>query len=236
MQKQELIYEGKAKKLFTCEDESLLIAQFKDDLTAFNAQKKSSELGKGSLNNKISTLIFELLSKKGIKTHLVETIDDTHQIIKKCQIIPLEVIVRNITAGSFSKKFGVAEGKELPSPIVEFCLKDDELEDPMMCKSHILALDLASNEELDFIKKTTLEINEIMKDFFKAANIILVDFKIEFGRLNNEIILADEISPDSCRLWDATTKEKLDKDRFRRDLGDVVSAYKDVLSRITGAK
>ncbi len=235
MQKQELLYEGKGKRLYKTEDENLLIAEFKDDLTAFNAQKKGNEEGKGSLNNQISTQLFELLQKNDIKTHLVKQLDSKHQLVKKCQIIPIEVVLRNIATGSLSKRLGIEDGKELPFALVEFYYKDDELNDPIINDEHCLMLDLVkSKSDLEELKRIGREINSILKNFFDFNDMILVDFKVEFGvDKDGNILLADEISPDSCRLWDKNTKEKLDKDIFRQGLGNVKRAYEEVLKRIS---
>ncbi|MBM0637653.1 phosphoribosylaminoimidazolesuccinocarboxamide synthase [Campylobacter sp. VicNov18] len=232
--KKEMLYEGKGKKIFKTEDENLLISEFKDDLTAFNAEKRGNESGKGSLNCKISTEIFRLLEKNGIKTHLIETISDTEQIIKKCKIVPIEVIVRNVATGSLTKRLGIEEGKILPFALVEFCLKDDALGDPFINDEHCLLLNLVPNEDcIGKIKDMARKINSILSAFFDAKNLRLVDFKIEFGfTQENELVLADEISPDSCRFWDKFSNEKLDKDRFRQDLGNVKMAYEEVLKRI----
>jgi phosphoribosylaminoimidazole-succinocarboxamide synthase len=237
VEKKELLYEGKAKKLYKTEDNNLLIAEFKDDLTAFNALKKGSEDGKGALNNKISTQLFKILEKNGIKTHLVETLDETHQLVKFCKIIPIEVIVRNIATGSLTKRLGITDGTTLPFPLVEFCYKNDDLEDPLLNDEHCLILNLVQDEGvLVTLKELARKINSILKDFFAKRDLILVDFKVEFGiDSSGEILLADEISPDSCRFWDAKTKEKLDKDRFREGLGSVKVAYEEVLNRILKA-
>lgn len=234
--KKELFYEGKGKKIFKTQDDDLFIAEFKDDLTAFNAEKKGKEEGKGKLNCKISTIIFELLKKNGIKTHLVKTISDNEQLIERCQIIPIEVLVRNIAAGSLSKRLGIKEGENLPFALVEFCLKDDKLGDPFINDEHCLLLNLVKDQnQIQTIKELARKINTILLDFFDQRNLKLVDFKIEFGlSKNQEIILADEISPDSCRLWDKNTNAKLDKDRFRQDLGNVKIAYEEILKRIMG--
>lgn len=237
MEKKELLYEGKAKKLYKTEDSNLLIAEFKDDLTAFNALKKGSEDGKGALNNKISTQLFKILEKNGIKTHLVKTLDETHQLVKFCKIIPIEVIVRNIATGSLTKRLGITDGTTLPFPLVEFCYKNDDLGDPLLNDEHCLILNLVQDEGvLVTLKELARKINSILKDFFAKRDLILVDFKVEFGiDSSGEILLADEISPDSCRFWDAKTKEKLDKDRFREGLGSVKVAYEEVLNRILKA-
>lgn len=234
MEKEALLYEGKGKRLYKTSDAHLLIAEFKDDLTAFNAEKRGSEAGKGALNNKISTQLFRILEEKGIATHLVKTLDDTHQLIKVCRIIPIEVVVRNVAAGSLVKRLGLKEGVELPFPLVEFYYKDDALGDPLINDEHCLVLGLVKSEsDLEALRRLGREINTTLKSFFMQRNLILVDFKVEFGvDQEGTILLADEISPDSCRFWDATTKEKLDKDRFRQGLGDVKVAYEEVLKRI----
>ncbi|MCZ6160369.1 phosphoribosylaminoimidazolesuccinocarboxamide synthase [Campylobacter ureolyticus] len=237
MTKDKLIYEGKAKKMWSVkEDDDLLIAEFKDSLTAFNGVKKAEESGKGALNNKISTEIFKLLEKHGIKTDLVKKIDDINQVVRKCEIIPLEVVVRNIATGSLTKRLGIKDGTILPFTLVEFCYKNDELNDPILNDDHCLLLDaVKTKDELEILKTEAKKINKILKDFFDKKNLKLVDFKIEFGKTKDgEIILADEISPDSCRFWDKNTNEKLDKDRFRQDLGNVKVAYEEVLRRILG--
>ena len=230
----ELLYEGKGKKLFATSNPNELISEFKDDLTAFNAEKKGSEKGKGALNCRISTIIFELLEKNDIKTHLIKTIDDNKQLIQKCKIIPIEVIVRNIATGSLSKRLGIKDGKVLDFALVEFCLKDDELGDPFINDEHCLLLNLVKDaKDIDNIKNIARKINQILKEFFDNKDLKLVDFKIELGyNSQNELVLADEISPDSCRFWDKYTNEKLDKDRFRQNLGNVKVAYEEVLKRI----
>lgn len=229
----EQLYEGKAKKVFKTDDESLYLIRYKDDATAFNGVKKGSITDKGVMNNEITTLLFNELGKAGIKHHLVEKLNDREQLVKVVKIVPLEVIIRNVAAGSFAKRYGVEEGTPLKQPTLEFCYKNDALNDPMLNESHIIALGIATEEELAVIKAQTMKINEILQNIFQKCNLILVDFKIEFGwTTDGEIILADEISPDCCRLWDATTNEKMDKDRFRRDLGNVEEAYQTVLSRL----
>jgi phosphoribosylaminoimidazole-succinocarboxamide synthase len=232
MEKKEMVYEGKAKRVFKMDDPDLFLISYKDDATAFNGLKKGTIVGKGVVNNRMSNYIFGILEKKGIPTHLVEEINERDTIVKSVKIVPLEVIVRNIAAGSFSKRFGVEEGRKLTNPTLEFCLKDDDLGDPMINDYQILALDLATKEELQTITDMTFKINEALKEFFLTIGVELVDFKIEFGRFHDQIILADEISPDTCRLWDVTTHEKLDKDRFRRDLGGVEEAYAEVMKRL----
>ncbi len=234
MQKLDKIYEGKAKVLYTTSDENLLIQYFKDDATAFNALKKAVIEGKGVLNNFISEFIMLELAKAGIPTHFVKRLSDREQLVKKAKIIPLEVIIRNIAAGSMAKRLGIEEGVLLSNPVFEICYKDDSLQDPIINDDHAIhVLKVVTKEQLDQIKKYSLEINQFLKKTFASINIKLVDFKIEFGfDASGNIILADEISPDSCRLWDSSTSEKLDKDRFRRDLGGLVEAYSDVASRL----
>lgn len=232
MEKKEMLYEGKAKKVFVTDNTDAYIVEYKDDATAFNGLKKGTITGKGVINNRMSNMMFAMLEKKGVPTHLIEELSDRETAVKKVEIVPLEVIVRNIAAGSFSKRFGVEEGRVLSCPTLEFCLKDDALGDPMINNSHILALDLATPEELETISTLTMKINEELKAFFLSIGIELVDFKIEFGRYHGQIILADEISPDTCRLWDVKTHDKLDKDRFRRDLGGVEEAYQEVMRRL----
>lgn len=235
MQKRELLYEGKAKKLYKTDDENLLIAEFKDDLTAFNALKKGKEEGKGALNAKISAKLFKLLEENGIKTHLVEVLDDTHHLVRNLEIIQIEVVVRNIAAGSLSKRLGIKEGKILPFSLVEFYYKNDDLGDPLINDEHALLLDLIEHEdELEELKRLGREINVILKSFFAKRGLNLVDFKLEFGKdENGNIYLADEISPDSCRFWDMQSGEKLDKDRFREGIGGIKVAYEEVLKRIS---
>ncbi len=230
--KKELLYEGKAKKVYLTDNEDQLIVDYKDDATAFNGLKKGSIENKGVVNNRMTNLVFKMLEKKGIPTHLIEEISDRETIVKKVEIVPLEVIVRNVAAGSFSKRFGVEEGTALLSPTLEFCYKNDDLGDPMINDYQIYALGLATREEIAQISDMTFKINEALCEFFKELNIKLIDFKIEFGRYHGQIILADEISPDTCRLWDAETNEKLDKDRFRRDMGNVEGAYAEVFKRL----
>ncbi|MCI1958681.1 MAG: phosphoribosylaminoimidazolesuccinocarboxamide synthase [Clostridia bacterium] len=232
MKKLEMLYEGKAKKVFKTDDENKLIVDYKDDATAFNGLKKGQIVGKGVINNKMTNIILQYLEKNGIETHYVKEISDRETIVKKVSIVPLEVIVRNVAAGSFSKRFGVEEGRALNNPILEFSYKNDALGDPMINTLQALAIGIATKEEIDSISKQALKINELLKKFFLEKDIKLIDFKIEFGRYDGRIILADEISPDTCRLWDVKTNEKLDKDRFRRDLGNVEEAYQEVWRRI----
>ncbi|MDD5423204.1 MAG: phosphoribosylaminoimidazolesuccinocarboxamide synthase [Candidatus Omnitrophota bacterium] len=232
MQKLKQIYEGKAKKLYETEDADLLIQEFKDDATAFDATKRGTILNKGVINNKLSEKIFTMLEKKGVPTHLVKRLNDRDMLIKKVKIVPIEVTIRNIVAGGMAKLLGLEEGIVLKEPVLEYHYKEDKLHDPLINDYHIKALDIATAKELDDISKYSFKINDVLKDFFDSKGLILVDFKLEFGRFKNKIILADEISPDTCRLWDKTTKEKLDKDRFRRDLGNVEEAYQEVLRRV----
>ena len=234
MQKLEQLYEGKAKKVFKTDDPELYIVDYKDDATAFNGLKKGTIAGKGVINNKMSNMLFKIMEQHGIPTHYVEELSDRETAVKKVQIVPLEVIIRNTAAGSFSKCYGVPEGKKLPVTVLEFSYKNDDLGDPLINDYHALAMELATPEEIDTIKKMAFKVNDVMKDFFKTLNIDLIDFKLEFGRFKGQIILADEISPDTCRFWDMTTGEKLDKDRFRRDMGGVEDAYKEVFARLTG--
>lgn len=231
-----MLYEGKAKKIFEAEDKDQVIIYYKDDATAFNGAKKSEISGKGVLNNSITTMIFELLHKNGIETHFIEKLSEREQLCKKVEIVPLEVIVRNVAAGSMAKRLGIEEGRELNTTIFEICYKNDEFGDPLINDYHAVALGLTTFEELKTMYDTTAKINNILKEFFLKQNIKLIDFKIEFGRFKGKVILADEISPDTCRFWDANTNEKLDKDRFRRDLGNVEEAYCEILKRLDNAK
>ena len=234
MKKLEQLYEGKAKKVFATDDPDIVIVDYKDDATAFNGLKKGTIAGKGVINNKMSNMMFKLMEQHGIPTHFVEEPSDRETAVKKVQIVPLEVIIRNTAAGSFSKRYGVPEGKKLPVTVFEFSYKNDDLGDPLINDYHALAMELATPEEIETIKRMAFKVNDIMKEFFASLNIDLIDFKLEFGRFKGQIILADEISPDTCRFWDMTTGEKLDKDRFRRDLGGVEDAYKEVFARLTG--
>ena len=235
MKKCEQLYEGKAKKVFATEDKDLVIVSYKDDATAFDGLKKGTISGKGAVNNKMSNYIMQLLEKEGVKTHFIEELSDRETLVKKVSIVPLEVIIRNISAGSFAKRYGVEEGIVFAAPTIEFSYKNDELGDPLLNSYHALALGLATAEEIELIKSMSFKINEVMKAYFKTLNITLVDFKLEFGKtVDGEIVLADEISPDTCRFWDSTTNEKLDKDRFRRDLGGVEEAYNEVMRRLMG--
>lgn len=234
MKKLEQLYEGKAKKVYATDDPDIVIVDYKDDATAFNGLKKGTISGKGVINNKMSNMMFRIMEQHGIPTHFVEELSDRETAVKKVQIVPLEVIIRNTAAGSFSKRYGVPEGKKLATTVFEFSYKNDDLGDPLLNDYHALALELATPEEIETIKNMAFKVNDIMKEFFKTLNIDLIDFKLEFGRFHGQIILADEISPDTCRFWDMTTGEKLDKDRFRRDMGGVEDAYKEVFARLTG--
>ncbi len=233
--KLEQLYEGKAKKVYATNDPNLVIVDYKDDATAFNGEKKGTISGKGVINNQMTNYMFKMLEKEGVPTHLVEEISERETIVKKVSIVPLEVIIRNVAAGSFSKRMGVEEGTKLLTPILEFSYKNDDLGDPFINDYYALALGLATKEEIDTISKYAFKVNEFMVNFFKSLNIDLIDFKIEFGRTaDGTIILADEISPDTCRFWDSTTHEKLDKDRFRRDMGGVEEAYQEIMKRLRG--
>lgn len=232
MKKLDLLYEGKAKKVYNTDEPDVLIVDYKDDATAFNGLKKGTIVGKGVINNKMSNRVFQLLEERGVPTHYIEEISDRETAVKKVEIVPLEVIVRNVAAGSFSKRLGVEEGTVLKAPTLEFSYKNDELGDPLINDYFAIALDLATREEIDTITKYAFLVNEVYKEYFANAGIELIDFKIEFGRYKGQIILADETSPDTCRLWDMETHEKLDKDRFRRDLGNVEEAYNEVFKRL----
>ena len=235
IQKKEQLYEGKAKQVFATDNPEMVIVSYKDDATAFDGLKKGTISGKGSINNRMSNMLLQLLEKKGIPTHFVEELGDRETVVKKVSIVPLEVIIRNVSAGSFSKKYGVEEGIVFDEPTIEFSYKNDDLHDPLLNSYHALALKLATKEEIENIKKMAFSINEVLKDYFRTLGIRLVDFKLEFGKTaDGTIILADEISPDTCRLWDIETNEKLDKDRFRRDLGGVEDAYNEVMRRLLG--
>lgn len=231
MEKKELLYEGKAKKVYTTENPDVLIVDYKDDATAFNGVKKGTIVGKGVVNNRMTNHIFKMLEEKGIPTHFIEELSDRETAVKKVEIVPLEVIVRNVAAGSFSKKLGIEEGFRLLSPTLEFSYKNDELGDPMINDYYAVAIGAATREEIDKITELVFKINEILVDYFKSIKVDLIDFKVEFGRYKGQIILADEISPDTCRFWDSETHEKLDKDRFRRDLGHVEEAYEEIYRR-----
>jgi len=235
MEKLQQLYEGKAKKVYATADPNLYIVSYKDDATAFNGLKKGTIAGKGVINNRMSNMMMQMLEKEGVPTHFVRELSDRDTLVKKVSIVPLEVIIRNISAGSFAKHYGVEEGIVFDAPTIEFSYKNDELGDPLLNRYHALALKLATKEEIDTIERYAFKINEVMKAYFLKLNITLVDFKLEFGRLpDGTIVLADEISPDTCRFWDKDTGEKLDKDRFRRDLGGVEDAYNEVMRRLMG--
>ena len=235
MEKLNQLYEGKAKKVFATEDENLVIVSYKDDVTAFNGLKKGQIEGKGAINNKMSNMLMQMLEKHGVATHFVEELSDRDTVVKKVSIVPLEVIIRNVSAGSFAKRYGVEEGITFDEPTIEFSYKNDDLGDPLINAYHAIALKLATKEEIETIKTMAFKVNEVMKEYFKKIGVDLIDFKLEFGRLSDgTIVLADEISPDTCRFWDSETHEKLDKDRFRRDLGGVEDAYKEMMKRVLG--
>ena len=235
MEKRNQLYEGKAKKVFATDDPALVIVSYKDDATALDGLKKGTIAGKGVVNNKMSDFLFALLEKNGIPTHFVEELNDREALVRKVSIVPLEVIIRNISAGSFAKRYGVEEGIVFAEPTIEFSYKNDELHDPLINSYHALALGLATKDEIETIKSMAFRVNDILREYFLRLNVKLVDFKLEFGRLpDGRIVLADEISPDTCRFWDAVTGEKLDKDRFRRDMGGVEDAYQEMMKRIFG--
>ena len=236
MEKKEQLYEGKAKKVFATDDKDLVIVSYKDDATAFNGLKKGTIAGKGVINNKMSNFLMQILEKQGVKTHFVEELSERETLVKKVKILPLEVIIRNISAGSFAKHYGVEEGVVFDEPTIEFSYKNDDLGDPLLNEYHALALKLATKDEIALVKSMAFKINEVLKEYFKKLNVTLVDFKIEFGKTSDgQIVLADEISPDTCRFWDSTTGEKLDKARFRRALGGVEGAYQEMMRRLMGA-
>ena len=234
MEKREQLYEGKAKKVFATDDPEVVIVSYKDDATAFNGLKKGSIAGKGVINNRMSNMLMQMLEKKGVPTHFIEELSERDTAVKKVKIVALEVIVRNVSAGSFAKRYGVEEGIQFKEPTVEFSYKNDDLGDPLLNDDHAVALGIATREEIKLIRDMALKVDEALKEYFSGIGIRLVDFKLEFGKTSDgQIILADEISPDTCRLWDAATGEKLDKDRFRRDLGGVEDAYREVMRRLT---
>ncbi len=235
-QMREMMYEGKAKQVFATDDPTLAIIHYKDDATAFNGLKKGTIVGKGVINNVVSNHLMTLLAQHGVESHLIEQLSERDTLVRRVQIVPVEVIVRNIAAGSLSKRIGYPEGTKLASTVLEYCYKDDELGDPMINETHIAAMGLATKEEMAQIAAMALKVNEVLTDYLKDLNIELIDFKLEFGRFDGRIVLADEISPDTCRFWDAKTGEKLDKDRFRRDLGDVEEAYQEILHRLMGGE
>ena len=232
MKKLDMLYEGKAKKVYATDVEDVYIVDYKDDATAFNGLKKGTIVGKGVINNKMSNHVFKLLEKAGVPTHYVEELSDRETAVKKVEIVPLEVIIRNVSAGSFAKKLGIEEGRKLLCPTLEFSYKDDALGDPMINDYYAIAIGAATREEIETITEYAFKVNEVLCKYFLECNIELIDFKLEFGRCKGEIILADEISPDTCRLWDINTHEKLDKDRFRRDMGNVEDAYSEVFKRL----
>ena len=234
MDKKKLIYEGKAKKLFETDDKNLVIQEFKDDATAFDATKRGTIVGKGMVNNKVSAKIFELMESKGVETHFVKLLNDRDMLVKRLEIIPIEVTIRNIVAGGMAKLLGLEEGIVLKEAVLEYHYKSDALHDPLINEYHIRALDITGNNELRIIRERSFEINNILKDFFEKRKLDLVDFKLEFGKHKDKVLLGDEISPDTCRLWEHGTKKKLDKDRFRRDLGNIEEAYQEVLNRVLG--
>ena len=235
IEKKEHLYEGKAKKVFATNDPNLVIVSYKDDATAFNGVKRGTIVGKGVVNNRMSNYLMEKLEKEGIPTHYVEELNERETLVKKVKIVPLEVIVRNVAAGSLAKRLGLEEGVPMKRTVLEYCYKCDELNDPMVNDYHILAMEYCTKEELDTIASMSFKINEFLKAYFKSINVDLIDFKLEFGKTaDGQIVLADEISPDTCRFWDATTHEKLDKDRFRRDMGGVEDAYKEMMKRVLG--
>lgn len=234
MKKLEQIYEGKAKKVFATDNPDVVIVEYKDDATAFNGVKKGQISGKGVVNNKMSNYLMQLLEKQGVDTHYIEQISDRETYVKRVQIVPIEVIVRNVAAGSLAKRLGLAEGTPMKKTVLEYCYKDDDLGDPIINDYHIAAIELATPEELEKMVDISFKVNEVLSELLKDIGIQLIDFKIEFGRYKGDIILADEISPDTCRFWDIKTQKKLDKDRFRRDLGDVEEAYQEVLKRLMG--
>ena len=231
-----MIYEGKAKKVYTTEEPSLVIVEYKDDATAFNGEKRGTISGKGEMNNRMTAIFFEMLGAQGIPTHYVETLSEREQLVKRVKIVPIEVVVRNIAAGSLSKRLGLPEGQELSRPIIELSYKDDALGDPLINDDHVAIMNLATPEQLATIRTYALAINDILRAHLAGRNVLLVDFKLEFGTdAEGKLLLADEISPDTCRFWDAETREKLDKDRFRRDMGGVEEAYQEMLRRLGGA-
>ncbi len=234
MQKRDKLYEGKAKIIYATDDPTLVIQYFKDDATAFNAKKKGTIVDKGIVNNSISSKLFEYLGANGIPTHFVKKLSDREMLVKKVKIVPLEVIVRNVAAGTLCRLLGIEEGRALACPTFEFCYKEDRLNDPLINESHVLALEIATQHDVDTIKAMTLKVNELLRSFFKALNVNLIDFKLEFGRFGKDIILADEISPDTCRLWEMGTNRKMDKDRFRQDLGQIEEAYQEIMAKVIG--
>ena len=235
MEKKEQLYEGKAKKVYATDEGGYVIVSYKDDATALDGQKRGTIVGKGAINNRMTNFLMQLLSENGVPTHFVKELSERETVVRKVQIVPLEVIIRNISAGSFAKRYGVEEGIVFEEPTIEFSYKNDELHDPLINSYHALALKLATKEEIERIKSLAFTVNRVLKEYFLSLGVKLVDFKLEFGRLaDGTIVLADEISPDTCRFWDANTNEKLDKDRFRRDMGGVEEAYKEMMKRVFG--
>lgn len=235
MEKKELIYEGKAKRVYATDDPGAVVVSYKDDATALDGLKKGTISGKGAINNRMSNYLMSLLEKSGVPTHLIKELSDRETLVKRVTIVPLEVIIRNISAGSFAKRYGVEEGIVFDEPTIEFSYKNDELHDPLINSYHALALGLATKEEIETIKSCAFTVNRVLSEYFLGLGVRLVDFKLEFGRLpDGQIVLADEISPDTCRFWDAETNEKLDKDRFRRDMGGVEEAYREMMHRVLG--
>lgn len=235
MEKKEMLYEGKAKRVYATENPEILLVDYKDDATAFNGLKKGTISGKGAINNRVTNYMMQILEKEGVPTHFVEELSERETLVKKVSIVPLEVIIRNISAGSFAKRYGVEEGIVFAEPTIEFSYKNDDLGDPLINSYHAIALGLATKAEIERIKEMAFKVNDVMKKFFKEIGVDLVDFKLEFGKTSDgTIVLADEISPDTCRFWDSETHEKLDKDRFRRDLGNVEDAYQEMMKRILG--
>ncbi len=235
MEKREQLYEGKAKKVFATDEENAVIVSYKDDATAFDGAKKGTIVGKGVVNNKMSNFLMQILEKQGVKTHYVQELNDRETVVKKVEIVPLEVIIRNISAGSFARNYGVEEGIVFDEPTIEFSYKNDDLHDPLINAYHAVALKLATKDEINKIKEMAFKVNDVLKEYFLGLGVKLVDFKLEFGKTaDGEIVLADEISPDTCRFWDKDTNEKLDKDRFRRDMGGVEDAYKEMMKRVFG--
>jgi len=234
MEKGQMLYEGKAKQIYTTDKADEVLVYYKDDATAFNGEKKGTINSKGLLNNAIASLFFEVLEREGVRTHFIKKVDDRTMLVKKLEIIPIEVVMRNIAAGSLAQRLGWEEGRDLGRPVVELYYKDDALGDPLINRYHVSVLDIATPREVDLLEEAGLKVNEILSKYLKARNTILVDFKLEFGRYGDQILLGDEISPDTCRFWDADTREKLDKDRFRRDLGNVEEAYQEMYNRIKG--
>lgn len=233
VEKKEMLYEGKAKKMFLTSDPDVIWVEYKDDATAFDGKKKGTIVGKGHLNNEISSIFFTMLKENGVKNHFIEKVSETEQLVKKNTILPLEVIVRNVAAGSLAKRLGLPEGTPLKKTVLEYCYKNDDLGDPMINEYHIAAMEWATPEQVEFIAETSFKVNDILREYLLKRNIKIIDFKLEYGTFHGEVMLSDEISPDTCRFWDTETNEKLDKDRFRRDLGNVEDAYKEILKRLS---